>query len=117
MNEEELFLSFINDLGTYLKTEKVFIKNPIRCAEIMQAKRIADELFGDMEVTIQHDPLQMGSLVLTIKGFDITARGQREIKLFQDLISKSDNFEIYSIGNEEIKFALMFNKALTRISN
>ena len=40
---------------------------------------------------------------------------QREINLFTELISKADNFEIYPIGDEKVKFAILFSGALTRL--
>lgn len=110
------FLGFIGDLTKYLNAQKVFIQNPVRFAEVQHATEIAKELFKDMEVTIEDDPLQMGALILCINGFDITVRGKREIKLFQQLIDKADNFEIYPIGDENIKFALLYSGVLKRIS-
>ena len=109
------FLDFIGDLKKYLNTQKVFIQDPIRFADVQQATEIAKELFKDMEVAIKDDPLQMGALILCINGFDITVRGKREIKLFQRLIDKADNFEIYPVGDESVKFALLFNGVLRRV--
>lgn len=109
------FLDFIGDLKKYLNTQKVFIQDPIRFAEVEHATEIAKELFKDMEVAIKDDPLQMGALILCINGFDITVRGKREIKLFQRLVDKADNFEIYTVGDESVKFALLFNGVLRRV--
>lgn len=109
------FLDFIGDLKKYLNTQKVFIQDPVRFSDVQQATEIAKELFKDMEVAIKDDPLQMGALILCINGFDITVRGKREIKLFQRLIDKADNFEIYPVGDESVKFALLFNGVLRRV--
>lgn len=114
MNDAE-FLSFMGGLKEYLETQKVFIQDPIRFAEVERATEIAREIFKDMEVSIEDDPLQMGALILCIKGFDITVRGEREIKFFQELIDKADNFEIYPVGDEKVKFAIMFNRVLRRL--
>lgn len=114
MTDEE-FMQLMKELGEYIDAKKVFVKNPARLNDVQQAAEIAKQLFQDYEVTIEDDPLQMGALCLCINGFDITIRGKDEIKLFQKLISKADNFEIYAVGNERIKFAIMFNGALTRV--
>ena len=47
-----------------------------------------------------------------IDGYDITVRGSREIELFRELISKANNFEIYPVGDEKIRFAIMFDDVL-----
>ena len=114
MNEKE-FTDLMKDLQEYLDLHKVFIKNPARFAEVQHATEIAHELFAEMEIEIQDDPLQMGALILVITGFDISARGQREINLFKELISKADNFEIYPVGDEKVKFAILFSEALIRL--
>lgn len=113
MNDAE-FMDLMGELGEYLATEKVFIKNPTRLAEVQQATEIAKQLFQDTNVTVENDPLQTGAMCLCINGFDIVVRGEREIKLFQQLISKANNFEIYAVGNENIKIAIMFNDVLIK---
>ena len=113
MNDEE-FMGLMNELGDYLKREKIFIKNPARFAEVNTAREIAKELFADSNITIEDDPLQMGAMSLCIKCFDVVIRGTREINLFQQLISKADNFEIYPAGNEQIEIAIMFYNVLIK---
>lgn len=113
--DEREFLSLMGKLKEYLDTEKVFIQDPVRFADVERATEIAKTLFSDMEITIEDDSLQMGALILCINGFDITVRGEREIKLFQELISKADNFEIYPVGDEKVKFAILFSKVLRRV--
>ena len=114
MNNAE-FMSLMGDLEKYLNEEKVFIKNPARFAEVASAREIANELFGTMEIIVEDDPLQMGALIITIKGMDVVVRGTREIELFQELVSKADNFEICPDGDEGIIFSLLFNHALIRV--
>lgn len=114
MTDEE-FMKLAKGLNKYLETEKIFIKNPARFADVQHATEIARQLFADTQISIEDDPLQMGSLCLCINGFDIIVRGEREIKLFKELISKANNFEIYPISDESIRFAIMFNGALTRL--
>ena len=114
MNDRE-FIRVANAIGKYLDEKKVFVRNPARLADVERATEIAGELFSDMKIRIKDDPLQMGALILCIEGFDVTVRGEREIKLFTELISKADNFEIYPVGDESLKFSILFNGALTRV--
>ena len=115
MNDKE-FALLAKGLQQYLERDKVFIKNPERFAEVENAYVIAKKLFADSVVTIEDDPIQMGALILDIKGYDIVIRGQEEIALFSEMISKADNFEMYPIDNEKICFALVFSRALARMS-
>ena len=114
MNDAE-FITLMDDLKKYLEEEKAFIKNPTRFAEVERATEIAKELFTEATISINDDPLQMGSLVVRIESFDIVVRGEREIKLFYELISKANNFEVYSTDNGNVRLAIMFRGALTRI--
>lgn len=109
------FETLMQELSDYLEREKVFIKNPARFADVERATEIAAELFADASVAVDDDPLQMGALIVRIDGFDVTVRGEREIKLFAELISKANNFEIYAVGDERVRFALVFNNAMTRL--
>jgi hypothetical protein len=114
MNNTE-FNALMDALKEYLDKEKVFIKNPERFADIERATEIASALFSDMDIIIKDDPLQMGALIIKITGLDITVRGEREIALFKELISKADNFEIYAFGDDDITFSILFNHALVRL--
>lgn len=114
MNDEQ-FMELMGDLKNYLEAEKVFIQNPVRYTVVKRATEIAKELFKEYDISIKDDPLQMGALILCITGFDIIVRGEREINLFTELISQADNFEIYPIGDEKIKFSILFSNVLTRI--
>ena len=113
MDDKE-FMGLMGGLAEYLEREKIFIKNPVRFAEIERATEIAKELFTDSKVCIEDDPLQMGALILKIEGFDIIIRGKREIELFIELISNADNFEIYS-AEEDVIFSILFNNALIKL--
>ena len=114
MNDKEFGL-LAEGLRAYLEREKMFVKNPARFAEVERAFDIAQKLFSDSEVSIADDPIQMGALILRIEGYDIIIRGQEEIDLFSELISKANNFEIYATADEKIRFALVFSGALTRL--
>ena len=114
MNNTE-FNALMDAFAKHLDQDKVFIKNPDRFADVERATEIASELFSDMNITISDDPLQMGALIVKITGLNIVVRGAREMKLFSELISKADNFEIYAFGDDDITFSILFNNALIRI--
>lgn len=116
MNDEE-FVSFAAKIDEYLKAEKTFIQDLNRTREIKNATEIAHQLFPDAKINIADDPLQMGALILCIEDFDVAVRGVTEIDLFNDMVSKADNFEIYPIGNDKVKIAILFGRVLRRISN
>ena len=113
MNNDE-FAKFADCIGKYLRETKVFMKNPKRIADVEEAMRTAYQLFPEATITIEDDPLQIGTMFLCIRNFDILVR---ETKEFTKLISKADNFEIYPIGKEDLKMAIAFNNALIRINN
>ena len=114
MDDKE-FERLMGELEKYLASEKVFIKNPKRIEDVQRATEIAAQLFSESEIAVDDDPLQMGALIVRIDGFDITVRGEREIELFNELVSRADNFEIYPVGDERVRFAILFNNALTRV--
>lgn len=114
MNDKE-FNELMAELTDYLEREKIFIKNPARMIDVQRATEIALELFADAKVTVADDPLQTGALIVRIEAFDVTVRGEREINLFREMISKADNFELYPVGDERLNFAILFGNALKRI--
>ena len=114
MDSQE-FKGLMAELSQYIESEKVFIKNPVRFAEIDTAFQIASQLFSDSSIEIADDPLQMGALILRIECYDIVVRGQDEIALFSALIANADNFEIYPTSDDKIRFALVFSGALIRL--
>lgn len=112
----EDFMGLMDELAEYLKKEKVFIQNPVRYTEVQRAVSIAKELFKDYSISIKDDPIQMGALILCISGFDITIQGEEEIALFTELISKANNFEIYPVGDDKVRFSILFANVLKRIN-
>lgn len=103
------FMTFAKSINKYLEANKSYTLNEERFNDFKDAVEIAFVLFKDMNISSKEDPLQLGSLICCIDGFDIVIRGHEEISLFKDLISKADNFEIYPAGNEKIKISIMFN--------
>ena len=116
MNDEE-FMSLADKIDEYIKADKVFVQDLNRTREIKNAAEIAGQLFPNAKIDVADDPLQMGALILCIEDFDIVVRGVTEIDLFNDMVSKANNFEIYSIGDERVKIAILFNSVLRRIPN
>ena len=108
-------MDFAKGLNVYLQLNKSFVPNSKRLAEVEKAHNIATRLFDGMEITLKDDPLQLGSVVLRIKGVDIVARGEQEIALFNALTENADNFEIYPVNKDEVLMSIMFKRAFTRI--
>jgi len=102
-------------LDEYLAMEKIFIPNPERFEEVKTATQIAEKLFSRFKIEVTNDPLQSGALVITIKGTYIDCSGERQIKDFQQLIAKANNFEILPLAAEKFEFSLMFDGALKRV--
>lgn len=115
MNDNE-FAALMARLQKYLDKQKVFIKNPKRFADVEQATEIATRLFPKANISINEDPIQMGALIIRIEDYSIISRGEREIALFQELVSKASNFEVYTHDNENVRLAILFENALIRIS-
>lgn len=109
------FQLLLNKIHEYLTTDKTFVENSFRATEIKNAAEVARELFPEAEICINDDPLQTGSLYLHIELADINLSSEREIKLFSELISASDNFEIYAHQDGYIVFALLFQNVYIRI--
>lgn len=102
----------------HFKREKEFEPNPVRMSEIRDALEIAHELFPHHVTEIKDDPLQTGALILQIDCTDVDASmvltGEREINLFNQMVSAASNFEFYQY-NGNIRFAAVFNGALKLI--
>lgn len=110
----ENFNAILDKLSDYLKSEKIFVKNPVRWEQFKQAYATALALFPNAKVEVADDPLQMGAMILRLSSFDILVRGEHEIAQFKALISDADNFEIYA-DKGNIRFAAVFQKVLSRI--
>lgn len=114
MNDKE-FTQFTENLQAYLEREKTFVINPLRMEEFERGVNIASELFPDSKIEIKDDPLQMGAKIIHVEDTDILMRGEREINLFCEMISLADNFEIYPVSENTIRFSAVFQEVLTNI--
>lgn len=105
-------------ISKHLKREKEFAPNPVRMMDVSNAFKIATALFPDHKTEIQNDPLQTGALILCIdcteEDASMVLTGETEINLFNDMVSKANNFEFYN-HNGNIRFAAVFNGALKLI--
>ena len=110
MNEEE-FMNFTDALTQYLKTEKIFVQNPVRMAEVNTATEMACKLFPEATINLMDDPLQMGAVILEIEDCFITVR---EMEKFIQMISGATNFDIFS-SDDSIRLSILFDEALIRI--
>ena len=109
---EDLLMQLMGGLKKHLDSKKAFVANPARFAEVENAIKIASSLFADATVYVADDPLDLGALIVRIEGTDITVSGNQEIQLFVELISNADNFEIYPISEDRLRFAMVFGRAL-----
>ena len=113
--DDKEFTQLAKNLQVYLEREKTFAINPLRMEEFERGVSIARELFPDGQIEIKDDPLQMGAKIMCVEDTDILMRGEREINLFCEMISLADNFEIYPVSENTIRFSAVFQNALTNI--
>lgn len=114
MNDKE-FEGLMQGLQQYLEKDKTFVLNPDRAKDVERALEIANQLFPDNTTTANDDPLQMGACIVRIEGDDVTVRGQDEINLFCEMIELADNFEIYALTDDTIRFAAVFKNVLIAV--
>ena len=102
---------FINTLEEYLGADKVTSINKERFELLQRMFGIAQHLFGDMNVSLEDDPLQLGRMTLCIKGFGLTVCEEEDVILFAELIYNAHNFEIYA-SEDEVELNIMYNNIL-----
>jgi hypothetical protein len=97
----------------YLKAEKKFTENPDRMKVVVEAFYKGNELFADAEIEILPDPLQLGSLILQIVDYQLDVSAEREIKSFNEIVSKANNFAFFPKGDEKVELAIIFHDVYT----
>ena len=107
MSKKE-FLEFAEQMKTYLEANKINTINKKRFKDMQRMFEIATELFPDMNIEFQEDPLQLGRIILCIKGYGFDVSGTERTKMFVELISNADNFEVYSNEEEVISLDIMY---------
>ena len=112
MNDEE-FMTILDQLKTYINSEKTFIENPFRMNEFRKAIKIAATLFPEAKIEVKDDPLQMGATILHIEDYDLDIT---ETNTFAELIKSADNWEIYPCENGNVCLAAVFNGVYVRTS-
>ena len=108
-------MQFLNNLQAYMKQPKVFVTDINRAKEFYTAVDIAKRLFPETEIKIKDDLLQTGAMIFEFVAFDVVVRGAMELALFSDMISLADNFEIYPISREKVRFGAVFQSVNKRI--
>lgn len=114
MNDEQMQVVF-DKLKEYLEKDKVFIQNPFKMQDVRTAVEILHQIFPDIEINLEDDPLQMGALIISFTSFDVLIRGAQELELFSEFTKLVDNFEIYPVSKEKVHFAAVIQQALIRI--
>ena len=109
------FMYLMEDLRAYLRMPKTFILNPARVRELNYAKTLAHAMFPDAEIKTEDDPLQTGAMILRFTVDDIICATEEEYASFVELVSLTDNFEIYSVSESKVCFAATFHNCLARI--
>lgn len=116
MTDEE-FMDMMDAMREYLHAPKTFIINPERQREINYACKIAHELFPDAAIEIVDDPIQMGALIMHVTSPDMVVSTEEEYKLLSEMLALTDNFEIYPVKREQLRFSAVFNDAFIRLKN
>ena len=106
---DKKFINFTNKMQKYLEANKHYTINKERFAMLQDMFNTALCLFADMDIVVEDDPLQLGRMILCIKGYDINVCGEADIRLFAELIFNADNFEIYACDDDKVEFNLMYN--------
>lgn len=109
---EKTFMKLAEQYHKYEAQAKKFAINRDRIEDIEHAREIAKQVFPDSKIYLADDPLGMGCVILRIEDFHLPVR---EIKLFQELIDKADNFDISIVGVEKMRMGILFNNARIRI--
>lgn len=93
----------------YLDAEKSFAIKKERFDQVQHMFKIAHQLFPDMNIKFEDDPLQFGRLILCISGNDFDISGDENIKLFAELIFNAENFEISTREMDIVDLYLMYD--------
>lgn len=99
---------FFDLVQKYLDAKKTCTLNKERFVIIQDMFNIACKLFPRTNISLEDDPLELGRIILCIEGYDLDVSGEENIKLFTDLISDAENFEIYSDEEEVVKLEIMY---------
>ena len=102
------FKSLLNTVEQYLNAEKSFIENADRMNDVMESFYKANELFPNAEIEIRQDALQLGGLVLQITDYQLDVSAEREIKTFQEIVGKANNFAFFPKGNDQVELTIIF---------
>ena len=103
------FKSLLDAVQQYLNADKNFIENADRMKDVMESFYKGNELFPDAEIEIRHDELQLGALIIQIVDYQLDVSAEREIKTFNEIVSKANNFAFFPKGNDQVELTIMFH--------
>ena len=112
--EDNIITAIAAYIKEYLDSEKHITINENRKSELVQALSAAHRIFPDATISIKGDPLQLGSVIISIKDFDIDIPGGG-IPAYSEMTAAADNFTIYPTSNHMLKLDIMFNDVLNII--
>ncbi len=112
--ESDAFLSFLEMLRQWQSSPKTYIIDPVRMQLLKDIYRkivtlLKEEGYedGDYKITIEPDPLEMGNASISFVCDDITICN---IKAFCEILQNLDNFEIYPLCDNKLRFGGVFRK-------
>lgn len=107
MNDRD-FKHIAKAIKEYLEADKISTINKARFAELQELAIIAQNLFPNMNIRFEDDPLQLGRIIMRIEGYDISVYEESGMRAFAELICTADNFEISAKGDEKVEIAIMY---------
>ena len=113
MTLEEL----LQQLDKYQRETKLWLVNPKRQKEFTAAYHsIREMILAEDENAIiecSESPIDDGSMSICVTTYWLTVR---EIEQFWRAINKANNFEVYPIKGDKVRFNILFEDMMTPIS-
>lgn len=111
------FDALVNMIGNKLAKSRTYVLNPKRLKEIEQAyktlRQIVFPVCPDAKFECRMHELFDGNAVIRIHMDELIVE---DVKKFIQGVVHADNFEIYTIGKNRIKMALMFYGVMEEVS-
>ena len=108
---------FLEQLRKYQEQPKIWVVDPVRQTEFMQAYKgisalvLAEEPEANIECEMHE--INIGAGVIRIEADELVVR---EIQNFCAAISKANNFEIYPLANDKMRMSIMFYNIYKRLA-
>ena len=119
ISDDELahFDAFVNMIGNKLAKPRTYVLNPERLKEVEQAYKTLCQIVlpvcPDAKFECRMHELFDGSAVIRIHMDELIVE---DVKKFIQGVVHADNFEIYTVGENQIKMALMFYGVMEEVS-